>query len=118
MSNKVAAASTVNPGSSASGKGIGRSIEQKEKRVHSEVDDSNIGDELSSINKQLDQLSSEIKQTREEFKSIMKREEMKSFITNTVENLMKSMQIKLEQSLQNKLETRAPPSGTLYARGK
>ena len=29
--------------------------------MHSEVDDSSIGDELSSVNKQLDQLSSDMK---------------------------------------------------------
>lgn len=103
----------TNP-NSASGKGTGtgkttgagRAIEQKEKRTHSEMEDSSIGDEFTSIHKQLDQLSDEIKQAREDFKSFMKREEMKTFITNTVENLMKSMVHSLENKITAQLEKR------------
>ena len=66
----------VNP---ASGKGtiISRPTEQKEKRSHSEVADSSLGDEFASIQKQLDQINTEMYQTREDFKSLMKKRNWK-----------------------------------------
>ena len=79
--------------------GTARSTEQKEKRTHSEVADSSLGDEFTSIQRQLDQLSSEVKQTREDFKTLMTKEEMKSFIKTTIQNMITNLQTKVEESL-------------------
>ena len=46
----------------------GKGAEQKEKRPHTEVADSSMGDEFASIQKQLDQMSTDINQTREDIK--------------------------------------------------
>ena len=44
-----------------------------EKRAHSEVADSSLGDEVTSLQKQLDQLTSDIKCTRDDVKNLMKK---------------------------------------------
>lgn len=100
--NVGASNSTV---SSAPGKttGLSRSAEQKEKRLHSEVADSSLGDEFASIQKQLDQLSADIQQTRGEFKSLMTKDEMKTFINSTIQNMTTVLQAKLEESLGQKI---------------
>ena len=43
-----------------------KTAEQKEKRPHSEVAESSFGDELASIQKQLDQMCTDIHQTRDD----------------------------------------------------
>ena len=78
--------------------------QQKEKRSHSEVADSSLGDEFTSIQKQLDQLTSDMKQTREDLKSVMKREEMKSFITDTITAMFSKVQKKLEKKVEETIE--------------
>ena len=44
-----------------------------EKRAHSEVANSSLGDEVTSLQKQLDQLTSDIKCTRDDVKNLMKK---------------------------------------------
>ena len=97
---------TVSTASLALGKPLTSKIidTQKEKRSHSEVADSSLGDEFTSIQKQLDQLTSDIQQTREDVKSIMKKEEMKSFITDTVTAMFSKVQKKLEKRVEETIE--------------
>ena len=92
--------STVNPASSTPIK----PGEQKEKRSHAEVADSSLGDEFTSIQKQLDHMSFEIQQTRGEFKNIMNKEEMKTFIKNTIHNMSTTIQNKVEEGLWKKMD--------------
>ena len=103
VTSKGSFSSTVNP---ASGKpdGAVRSTEQKEKRSHSEVADNSIGDEFASIQKQLDQLSSEVKQAREDFKTLMTKDEMKTFIKNTIQKMVTTVQTKVEESLGKRMD--------------
>ena len=77
---------------------------QKEKRSHSEVADSSLGDEFTSIQKQLDQLTSDIQQTREDVKSLMKKEEMRTFITDTITALFSKVQKKIEKKVEDVIE--------------
>ena len=77
---------------------------QKEKRSHSEVADSSLGDEFTSIQKQLDQLTSDIQQTREDVKSLMKKEEMRTFITDTITALFSKVQKKIEKKVEETIE--------------
>ena len=86
---------------SASGKGS----EPKEKRAHTEMVDSSIGDEFASIQKQLDQMCNDMHQTREELKNLMSKKEMKDFITSTVEKITKAMKTQLETQFAAKIET-------------
>ena len=79
--------------------GTARSTEQKEKRIHSEVADSSLGDEFTSIQRQLDQLNSEIRQTREDFKTLMTKDEMKVYIKTTIQNMITNLQTKVEESM-------------------
>lgn len=83
----------------------GKGAEQKEKRPHTEVADSSIGDEFASIQKQLDQMSSDIHQTREDLKNLMSKTEMRDFITRTVEKITKTMKTELEVQFAAKIET-------------
>ena len=97
--------STVNLASSKS-TGTSRPTEQKEKRSHTEVADSSIGDEFASIQKQLDQMSSEIQKNREDFKSLMNKEEMKTFIKNTIQNMTVTIQAKVEEALWKRMNNK------------
>ena len=103
VTSKESFSSTVNP---ASGKpdGAVRSTEQKEKRSHSEVADSSTGDEFASIQKQLDQLSSEVKQAREDFKTLMTKYEIKTFTKNTIQKMVTIVQTKVEESLGKRMD--------------
>ena len=85
---------------SASGKGAG----QKEKRPHTEVADSSMGDEFASIQKQLDQMSTDINQTREDLKNLMSKSEMRDFISKTVEKITKTMKEQLEIKFKTQIE--------------
>ena len=57
---------------------------------------------LHLYKKQLDQINTEMHQTKEDFKSLMKKEELKTFITNTIQNMTKTLHSKLEESLGKK----------------
>ena len=82
-----------------------KTAEQKEKRPHSEVAESSFGDELASIQKQLDQMCTDIHQTRDDLKNLMSKEEMKTFITSTVDKITHEMKIQLEAKFTEKAET-------------
>lgn len=81
-----------------------KTAEQKEKRPHTEVADSSFGDELTSIQKQLDNMCTDIHQTREDLKTLMSKEEMKEFITSAVEKITKTIKTQLEVKLTEKIE--------------
>ena len=68
---------------------------QPEKRSYSEVVESSFGDEITMINKQLEQMNSDIKETRESVQSLLNKEELKAFIVNTVE----AISIEIEKRL-------------------
>ena len=82
-----------------------KTAEKKEKRPHSEVAESSFGDELASIQKQLDQMCTDIHQTRDDLKNLMSKEEMKTFITSTVDKITHEMKIQLEAKFTEKVET-------------
>ena len=86
--------------------------EQKKKRPHTEVADSSIGDEMISIQRQLDQMSSDIQSTRDDIqstrydlKNLMSKTEMREFITKTVEKITMSMKAELDKHFAAKVET-------------
>ena len=68
---------------------------QPEKRSYSEVVESSFGDEITMINKQLEQMNSDIKETRESVQSLLNIEELKAFIVSTVE----AISIEIEKRL-------------------
>ena len=82
-----------------------KTAEQKEKRPHSEVAESSFGDELASIQKQLDQMCTDIHQTKDDLKNLMSKEETKTFITSTVDKITHEMKIQLEAKFTEKVET-------------
>ena len=85
---------------SASGNGA----EQKEKRTHTEVVDSSMCDEFASIQKQLDQMSTDINQTREDLKNLMSKLEMRDCISKPVEKITKTMKEQLEIKFKTQIE--------------
>ena len=82
-----------------------KGAEQKEKRPHTEMADSSMGDEFASIQKQLDQMSTEINQTRDDLKNLLSKTEMREFISRTVEKITKSLKAELEIQFAAKIET-------------
>ena len=68
---------------------------QPEKRSYSEVVESSFGDEITMIDKQLEQMNSDIKKTRESVQSLLNKEELKAFIVSTVE----AISIEIEKRL-------------------
>lgn len=77
---------------------------QPEKRSHSEVAESSFGDEISMLNKQLEQINTDLQQTRDSVKGLMNKDEMQTFIVSTVETLIKQMETRIQKNLETELE--------------
>lgn len=77
---------------------------QPEKRAHSEVAESSFGDEISMLNKQLEQITIDLQQTRDSVKELMPKDEMQTFIVSTVEALMKQMEARIKKNLETEIE--------------
>ena len=56
------------------------------------------------INKQLEQINTDLHQTRDSVKDLMTKEEMKTFIISTVETLTNQMEIRIKKNLESELE--------------
>ena len=67
---------------------------QPEKRPATEMDNSSFGDEITMIDRQLEQLSEDTKETKDKVKN-MSKDELKDFITTTVTTLMKELEVRL-----------------------
>ena len=77
---------------------------QAEKRAKTEMENSSFGDEITMINKQLEQLSEDTKKTAEKVKDMLTRDEMRDFITTTVNVLMKELQVRIEKEIDTKVQ--------------
>ena len=80
-------------------------LNKRKNRPHSEVAESSFGDEFDSIRKQLDQMCTDIHQTRDDLKSLMSKEEMKAFIASIVDKIAHEMTTQLEAKFTEKVET-------------
>ena len=76
---------------------------QPEKRPATEMDNSSLGDEITMINRQLEQLSEDTKETKDKVKN-MSKDELKDFITTTVTTLMKELEVRLQNDLEKKVK--------------
>lgn len=65
------------------------------------MDNCSFGDEITMINRQLEQLSENTKATRDKVKDMLSKDELKDFIIKTVGSMMKE----LEDRLQTEIET-------------
>ena len=86
-----------------------RSSEPAEKRTHSEVAESSFGDEITMMNKQLEQMNNDLHETRESVKELLSKEEMKDFIVSTInleleKKVAEEIEKKVEQKLKEKTE--------------
>ena len=82
------------------------STAQPEKRPASEMDNSSFGDEITMINKQLEQLSEDTKETRDKVNNMLSKDELKDFITSTVTSTVNLLMKELEVKIQNEIETK------------
>ena len=70
------------------------------------MDTSSFGDEITMINRQLEQLSDNTKQTREKVKDMLSKDELKEFITATVDALSKQLERRLEKEIDKRVKER------------
>ena len=76
----------------------------EKKRPNTEMDNSSFGDEITMINKQLEQLSDDTKRTADKVKDMLTKDEMKDFITTTINALVKELGVRLEKEIDSKIE--------------
>ena len=74
-----------------------------QKRTHSEVSETS-AEELSIIHQQLDSLSTDLKATNESIKQLMTKDDIESFIKQTVTEVLKSLETKMERWIEAKVE--------------
>lgn len=79
---------------------------QPGKNAHSEVAESSFGDDISMLNKQLEQMNVDLqkKKNRDSAKELMTKDEMQTFIVKTVETLIKQMESRIQKNLETGLE--------------
>lgn len=75
----------------------------KQKRTHSEVSEASL-EELSFIHDQLETLSTEMKDTRDSIKNLMTKDDIQSFISQTVQSVMNQMEEKLTKIVDEKVK--------------
>lgn len=92
---KIIATNKMN---SASGKG------QPPKRTHSDVSPNVSAGEITVISQQLDGLSDDVKNMRDDFKSVMRKNEMETFIKDTVTKIMTEINENMEVTISMKVE--------------
>ena len=68
------------------------------------MDNRSFGDEITMINKQLEQLSDDTKRTADKVKDMLSKDEMKDFITTTLSALVKELGVRLEKEIDSKIE--------------
>ena len=79
-----------------------------EKRPATEMDNSSFGDEITMINRQLEQLSEDTKITKDKVNNMLSKDELKDFITTTVtatvNSLLKDLEVKIQNEIDLKVE--------------
>ena len=85
-----------------------KSGQPAEKRTHSDVAKISFGDEITMMNKQLEQMNSDVQKTRESVKDLLSKEGMKNFIVSTIEAINSELEKKeageIEKKAEKKLE--------------
>ena len=82
----------------------GSIVQPAEKRPATEMDNSSFGDEITMINKQLEQLSEDTKETKDKVNNMLSKDELKDFITTTVTSTVNSIMKELEVKIQNEID--------------
>ena len=79
-----------------------------EKRPATKMDNSSFGDEITMINRQLEQLSEDTKITKDKVNNMLSKDELKDFITTTVtatvNSLLKDLEVKIQNEIDLKVE--------------
>ena len=95
--------SQVKANSTPQGKGGSEPPSKGPKRTFSEVSESS-AEELTIIHQHLEHLTADLKETREKVMSLMNRDEIKDFIPETVESVMKSFTTNIQKLISEKVE--------------
>ena len=95
--------SQVKANSTPQGKGDSEPLSKGPKRTISEVSESS-AEELTIIHQHLEHLTAELKETKENVMSLMNRYEIKDFISETVEIVMKSITTNIQKLISEKVE--------------
>ena len=98
-----ASGSSTITGLNISVKSTARSSQPAEKRSHSEVIESSFGDEITMLNKQIEQMNSDLQETRDSIKGLLSKEEMKDFIISTIEALKFELEKKIDKDIEVKV---------------
>lgn len=70
------------------------------------MENSSFGDEITMINKQLEQLSEDSKNTAEKVKDMLSKDEMKDFITTTITTAIDAMKKTLQENLKRDIDSK------------
>lgn len=79
---------------------------QAEKRPNTDMDTSSFGDELTMINKQLEQLSDDSKEMKEKVSDMLTKAELKDFIRETVDQFVRQLEVRIEREIEQKVKDR------------
>ena len=77
---------------------------QPEKRPASDMENSSFSDEITMINKQLEQLSEDTKVTRDKVNDMLSKDELKDFISTTVTSLIKKLEDRIYKDIEKKIK--------------
>ena len=83
--------------------GDGEPLGKVQKRTHSEVSETSV-EEFNIIHQQLDILTSDLKETKESIKQLMTKDDIETFISKTVESVLKSLETKIRKYVDEKVE--------------
>lgn len=91
--------------------GGGEPLGKVQKRTHSEVSETSV-EELNFIHEQLDTLTSDLKETKESIKNLMTKDDIETFITKTVESVLKGMEDKIKRQVEEQVKKKVDETVT------
>lgn len=78
-------------------------IGKVQKRTHSEVSETSL-EEFNYMHEHLDTLSADLKETKESMKNLMTKDDIETFITKTVDSVLKGMEAKIKKMVEAKVD--------------
>lgn len=91
--------------------GGGEPVGKVQKRTHSEVSETS-AEELNIIHQQLDGLTKDLKETNESIKQLMTKDDIETFVTKTVEKVLKGMETKIKVYVNQEVEKKVKEKTT------
>lgn len=91
--------------------GDGEPMGKMKKRTHSDVSETSM-EELGFIHTQLDNVTAELKETKESLKNLMTKSDISEFITKTVDSVLKGINDKIKQVVEEEVKEKVKETVT------